>query len=96
MGIVQKVERLPLNPGIGICLDMVPMAAYNYAAKDYQRMRAFFLAARTVGLVFSLACAVLYRVFAAGIIRAFIADADTIRFGTQFCRRAALRRRSCS
>ena len=84
MGIVQKVERLPLNTGIGICLGMVPLVAYNYAAKDFKRMKAFFSAARTAGLVFSLVCVVLYRVFAADIIRAFIADADTVRFGTQF------------
>ena len=84
MGIVQKVERLPLNTGIGICLGMVPLVAYNYAAKDFKRMKAFFSAARTAGLVFSLICVVLYRVFAADIIHAFIADADTVRFGTQF------------
>ena len=84
MGIVQKVERLPLNAGIGICLGMMPRVAYNYAAKDDKRMKAFFSAARTAGLVFSLVCVVLYRVFAADIIRAFIADADTVRFGTQF------------
>ena len=84
MGIVQKVERLPLNTGIGICLGMMPLVAYNYAAKDYKRMKAFFSAARTAGLVFALVCVVLYRIFAASIIRAFIADADTVRFGTQF------------
>jgi len=84
MGIVQKVERLPLNTGIGICLGMMPLVAYNYAAKDHKRMKAFFSAGRTAGLVFSLACVALYRIFAADIIRAFIADADTVRFGTAF------------
>ena len=31
IGIVLKVERLPLNIGIGICLGMTPLVAYNYA-----------------------------------------------------------------
>ena len=84
MGIVQKVERLPLNTGIGICLGMMPLVAYNYAAKDYKRMKEFFSVARTAGLAFSLICVVLYRVFAANLIHAFIADAETIRFGTEF------------
>ncbi len=84
MGIVQKVERLPLNTGIGICLGMMPLVAYNFAAKDYKRMKAFFSAGRTSGLAFSLLCVVLYRVFAADIIQAFIADTDTVRLGTQF------------
>lgn len=86
MGIVLKVERLPLNTCIGICLGMMPLVAYNYASKDYRRMKAFFSAGRTAGLACSLACVVLYRVFAAGIIRAFIADAGTVRIGTDILR----------
>lgn len=84
IGIVLKVERLPLNIGIGICLGMVPLIAYNFASKDFKRMRAFFSAARTVGLVISLCCVILYRVFAPYIMQAFISDADTVRLGTEF------------
>nr|WP_326185063.1 MATE family efflux transporter [uncultured Oscillibacter sp.] len=84
MGIVLKVERLPLNIGIGICLGMTPLVAYNYAAKNPQRMNAFFKTARLAGLVVSVLCVAFYRVFAPYIVRAFIADADTVRFGTEF------------
>lgn len=84
MGIVLKVERLPLNIGIGICLGMTPLVAYNFAAKNHGRMRDFFKAARLAGLVVSLLCVVFYRLGAPYIIRAFIDDADTVRFGTQF------------
>lgn len=84
MGIVLKVERLPLNIGIGICLGMTPLVAYNFAAKNHRRMQDFFKAARLAGLVVSLFCVVFYRLGASYIIRAFIDDADTVRFGTQF------------
>lgn len=84
MGIVLKVERLPLNIGIGICLGMTPLVAYNFAAKNHGRMQDFFKAARLAGLVVSLLCVVFYRLGAPYIIRAFIDDADTVRFGTQF------------
>ena len=84
IGIVLKVERLPLNIGIGICLGMVPLVAYNYSAKNFQRMRAFFSAARIAGLITSIICVVVYRVFAAQIIAAFIPDPDTVRYGTEF------------
>lgn len=84
MGIVLKVERLPLNVGVGICLGMVPLVAYNYARKNYQRMNAFFSAARLAGVVFSVICVVLYRLFAPYIMQAFISDAQTVRFGTEF------------
>lgn len=84
IGIVLKVERLPLNIGIGICLGMVPLVAYNYSAKNFQRMSAFFSTARLAGLAASVLCVALYRVFAAQIIAAFIPDPDTVRYGTEF------------
>lgn len=84
IGIVLKVERLPLNIGIGICLGMTPLVAYNYASRNYKRMRDFFSAARLAGLVVSVLCVIFYRTFAAGIIQAFIPDADTVRFGTEY------------
>ena len=84
MGIVLKVERLPLNIGIGICLGMTPLVAYNYAARNHKRMKQFFSAARLAGLVVSVCCVILYRICAPYIMRAFIANADTIRFGTEF------------
>lgn len=84
MGIVLKVERLPLNIGIGICLGMTPLVAYNYASGNHKRMKEFFASARIAGLVISILCVIFYRIFASFIMRAFIADADTVRFGTEF------------
>ena len=43
MGIVLKVERLPLNIGIGICLGMIPLIGYNYASGNRRRMSDFLL-----------------------------------------------------
>lgn len=84
IGIVLKVERLPLNIGIGICLGMTPLIAYNYASKNHKRMKDFFTAARFAGLIVSILCVVFYRIFAPSIINAFVSDADTVRFGTEF------------
>lgn len=84
IGIVLKVERLPLNIGIGICLGMMPLVAYNYASENHKRMNDFFSAARLAGLVISVCCVILYRIFAPNIMSAFISDADTVRFGTVF------------
>lgn len=51
MGIILKVERLPLNIGMGICIAMMPLIAYNYASGNKKRMYAFFSAARLSGCV---------------------------------------------
>ena len=84
IGIVLKVERLPLNIGVGICLGMMPLIGYNYAAKNFKRMKEFFVASRFAGVVIALVCVLLYRIFASNIMQAFIADVDTVTFGTEF------------
>ncbi len=84
MGIVLKAERLAISTCVGICLGMIPLVAYNFSAKNYPRMKAFFSAARTAGLVVSFTGLVLYRIFAADLVRVFIAEPETIMYGTQF------------
>ena len=84
VGIVMKVERLPLNIGIGICLGMVPLAAYNYAAQNYRRMRDFFSAACLAGLCVAAVSVVLYYFGAPWLIRAFIQEPNTAGYGIQF------------
>lgn len=90
MGIVLKIERLPMNIGIGFCLGMVPLAAYNYAAGNYQRMRKFFTAAMLSGLAVSAICVILYQSSANWLIRAFIDDPETIKHGVPFLRARSL------
>lgn len=86
IGIVLKVERLPQNVCIGICLGMMPLVAYNYASGNQERMMAFFRAARTAGCAVCLLSLVLYRSFAANIIQIFISEPATVAFGTEYLR----------
>lgn len=83
-GIVTKVERLPLNIGIGICLGMIPLIAYNYSAKNRERMKQIFNCARILGVTIAVLCVIFYHSFSAGIITFFIGDAETIQLGTAF------------
>ena len=39
IGIVLKVERFPLNVGVGICQGMMPLVGYNYSAGNRKRLR---------------------------------------------------------
>lgn len=86
MGIVLKVERLPLNIGVGICLGMVPLVAYNYASRNFDRMKAFFSAARLAGLCVAVVSVALYWFSAPWLIRTFIQEPTTAGFGIQFLR----------
>ena len=86
MGIVLKVERIPINIGLGVCLGMVPLIAYNYGSGDLKRMKRFFSLARIAIVGFSLICVALYWIFANQIIGGFIKNSDTIIEGARILR----------
>ena len=86
MGIILKVERLPLNICVGICLAMMPLVAYNFASGDRQRMLAFFRISRRAGLAVAAVCIALYWPFAPQIMHAFIHDEQTVALGTVYLR----------
>ena len=90
MGIVLKVERLPLNIGLGVCLGMVPLVAYNYASGDHRRMERFASLARFAILGFSCVCVVLFWFFPEPITGLFMKDPvknmETVRLGAEFLR----------
>ena len=90
VGIVLKVERLPLNIGVGICQGMVPIVAYNYASGNWKRMKAISRFALCIGIVCAVVSIVLYEIFAPFVIRFFISDAETVVLGTAFLRARSL------
>ena len=86
MGIVLKLERLPINIGLGVCLGMVPLVCYNYGSKDFERMNRFVSLAGIVILAFSIICSVVFFFFPEQIIGLFIKDEETVRLGAQYLR----------
>jgi len=88
--IVIKADMLPLNIGMGLCQGMMPLVAYNYAAKNYSRMKSFAKVAQISGMAIAAACIVIFELFAPQIIWLFIKNEATIEFGTKFLRIACL------
>ena len=86
MGIVKKIDMLPMNVGMGLCQGMMPLVAYNYAAKNYKRMKAAADCARACGMGFALLCILCYETFAGPIISLFINEAETQALGIPFLR----------
>ena len=89
-GIVQKIDMIPLDIGMGLCQGMMPLVSYNYAAKNYSRMKSFVKRAQISGMMIAGVCIMLFEVFAPQIIWLFIKDEATIAFGTVFLRIACL------
>ena len=86
VGIVLKVERFPLNVGIGICQGMMPLVAYNYSAGNKQRMDDTIRLARRLGLIIAGISIVLYELFAVQFAHLFISDTQTVELASQFLR----------
>lgn len=86
IGIVLKVERLPLNVGIGICQGMVPLVAYNCAAGNEKRMNRVIRLSLGCGLAVAAGSILLYELFTPWIVRVFISDAATLQLAEVFLR----------
>ena len=86
IGIILKVERLPLNICVGICLAMMPLVAYNFASGDRKRMYRFFSVSRWCGLAVAALCICLYFPLAPQIMQLFIRDEQTVALGTVYLR----------
>ena len=86
MGVVKKIDMLPMNVGMGLCQGMMPLVAYNYAAKNYERMRAASNCARIAGMAFAGLCIVVFEIFAGPLVKLFINETETLAYGIDFLR----------
>ena len=77
MGIVMKVERLPNAVNVGLSQGMMPIVAYNYASKNYERMHDVIRKTRYIGLIFAGASILLFEVFAGPVSRAFLSTSES-------------------
>lgn len=83
MGIVLKLERIPINTCLGVCLGMVPLIAYSFGAKNYKRMRHVSGLAMWTVLIVSSVCTAVFFVMAETLVGAFINEPETVRYGTE-------------
>ena len=87
IGVVLKVERFPLNVGIGICQGMMPIVGYNYSAGNRKRLRDTMRLSLGLGLVVAVISILLYELFATELIRLFLRDdAETVELAASFLR----------
>lgn len=86
IGIVLKIERFPLNVGIGICQGIMPLVAYNYSSRNKQRMEEIIRLSRRLGLGIAGISVILYELCAVQFAHLFISDAQTVEMAAQFLR----------
>ena len=86
LGIVKKLDMLPLYFSIGVSGGILPLLAYNYASGNNDRRRRVFKLGCGVSVAFSLLCVLLYELLAPMLIGSFIDTPATIAYGAAFLR----------
>ena len=89
-GIVKKIDMFPLGISMGLCQGFMPLVGYNYAAKNYRRMREVSVFSWKTALFIALGFVACFVGFAPWLLRAFIRDSQTSLLGTAFLRIACL------
>lgn len=86
MGICTKINMVPMYIAMGISQGVMPLISYNFASRDYKRMKSALLFTIRISetiLIFSS----LIMFFGSGTLTSlFIKDAQTVHYGTSFLR----------
>ena len=90
LGIIKKLDQLPLFVSQGTGTGLLPLLAYNYAAGNHERRRKAFRFGCGIAFAFSVLCLVVYEILAPQLVGIFIKDALTVRYGAAFLRRMVI------
>ncbi len=86
VGIVRRIDHLPLGIVGGLANGILPLVGYNFAAKNYKRMRAFVRYTLLFSVFICIIFAALAFVFSRWFIWVFIRDEQTILYGVKIIR----------
>lgn len=89
-GIVKKIDMFPLGISMGLCQGFMPLVGYNYAAKNYQRMKEVSVFSWKTAMVIAFCFTGSFLGFAPWLLQLFIREGQTGALGTSFLRIACL------
>ena len=90
LGIVKKLDQLPLYVAMGIGAGMLPILAYNYSSGNKKRCHDIFVVGCAASVAFCVFCTVLYELAAPQLCGIFIKNEETVGLAAAFLRRMVL------
>ena len=87
LGIVKKLDQLPLYFSIGVANGLLPLLAYLAAAGKHPQRRQAFRLGCIISVSFAVFCLVAYELFAPNLSAIFLDDAQTVAYSASFLRR---------
>ena len=86
IGIAKKIDMLAFAIANGLSQGVLPLIGYNYSAGNFKRMRVAIKMTLILCLTVTIVGAFLLFTCAGPIVKAFINDAETVRYGRIFQR----------
>lgn len=86
MGIVQKINMIPLQMVLGASQGIMPLISYNYASRNQKRMKDAYHFAIRVAMAFCIAVVALYYFAAAPIVGLFMENQAVVDIGAKLLR----------
>lgn len=86
MGIVQKINMIPMYAAMGLAQGIMPLISYNYANGNITRMKQAFIFAMKIVITFMTAISFGYYFGAAHLTSLFMKNEVIIAYGTRFLR----------
>ncbi len=86
-GVTQKFGTITMNISIGLTQGIMPLIGYNYAAKNFQRVKSVCRCSFLILFVFIATFFAVYQLFPTTLMRLFVSDQATVELGSKFlCR----------
>ncbi len=84
MGIVQKINMVPLQIALGTSQGIMPLISYNYASGNIKRMKQTLLFTAKITLSFLTVVTIGYYLGAGGLTSLFMKNEIIVGYGTKF------------
>lgn len=90
MGVSTRLIQIAQQISMGIAQGAMPLISYNYASRDYRRMKGIIRFDMMVDLTAMAAMTAGYWIFAGPLVRLFLNNAEVVAYGSVFLRGACL------
>ena len=81
MGIVRKINLLPMNIGNALCHGMMPLAAYSFSSGNSERLKKTVSYTAVCGLLFTLICTAVFFILPTTLVSLFVKQQETVSLG---------------
>ena len=86
MGIVQKINMIPVQIALGVSQGIMPLISYNYASRNFKRMKESFTFTVKIAMIFIGAMVTIYYIGAGSIVGTFMKNDIVVEIGSKLLR----------